>query len=400
MSTSLTHSLTNFLSKFGISSIKKGKGLGKDRKPRVLYFMVNYPAFSETYMHEEIRTLRGEYNIKIIAYKPCFDPRRDPFPYSCIPYQDSCLVYGSIKKVDRSFNTPKQQEFIQEVEAVIKEFAPDIMHAHYFGLGLLLEWLAERHQIPFTIRTHSMDILSEPQEKIETLCEVANSAWCQRILAYPPFVNYLVDSGLHPDKVVGCWPAINFGRFYRPTRRPPTGRILCAGPAIPKKAHTEFIDLAGLMQGQNLTFDLYTKGDSLKPTEEYNQQSGNVARITYAEPEAMPKVYPLYDWVVYPSDTKINKVGFPAVIAEAQASGLGVCWQELPGRREEQLEFLGGGGFLFQSIDEVPAILSREYPEEMRQAGLENARKFDIAQHKVLLTEAWEKVVGDKALAS
>ena len=72
----------------------------------------------------------------------------------------------------------------------------------------------------------------------------------------------------------------------------------------------------------------------------------------------------------------------------------------MPGRREEQLEFLGGGGFLFQSIEEVPAILSREYPEEMRQAGLKNAKKCDIAQHKVLLTEAWEKVVGDKALAS
>ena len=94
----------------------------------------------------------------------------------------------------------------------------------------------------------------------------------------------------------------------------------------------------------------------------------------------MPAVYPEHDWLVYPSCTKINKVGLPCAIAEAQAAGLGVCWQELPGRRQEQLDFLGGGGFLFHSIDEVPSIIARPYPEVMRQAGFEAARRCDIEQ--------------------
>ena len=54
---------------------------------------------------------------------------------------------------------------------------------------------------------------------------------------------------------------------------------------------------------------------------------------------------------------------------------------------------LGGGGFLFHSIDEVPSIIARPYPEVMRQAGFEAARRCDIEQHKGLLTSAWSAQV-------
>ena len=153
------------------------------------------------------------------------------------------------------------------------------------------------------------------------------------------------------------------------------------------------------MKETNLTFDLYTKGPHLATTQAYNEKAGNVVRIRYVDPDDMPEIYPCYDWLVYPADTKINKVGLPAAIAEAQASGLGVCWQELPGRCDEQLEFLGGGGYLFQSIDELSAILTKPYPDEMRQAGLHNANKCNIERHKVLLTEVWEHAIREAATA-
>ena len=103
----------------------------------------------------------------------------------------------------------------------------------------------------------------------------------------------------------------------------------------------------------------------------------------------MPAVYREHDWLVYPSDPTINKVGLTVSIVEAQASGLGVCWQELAGRRSEQLEFLGGAGYLYRTLDQLPGLLRKPYPEEMRLRGLANARKCDIEAHKVLLTGAW-----------
>jgi hypothetical protein len=343
-------------------------------------------------MHEEMRAVAGDVDFKIITYRVSPYPRRAPFPYEVIRYEDACLVYDPLEKIDRGFGSPSQQLFLERVGEAIERFQPDVLHAHYFGLALLLENLAQRHRTPFTVRTHSFDVLSEPPERIAALCEAANSPWCLRLLAYPAFRNQLIQAGLQPEKVVSSWPVITFRRFYRPERRSPTGRIMCAGPAIPKKAHREFVDLAASMRESGLRFDLFARGGSdLAKTRAYNESLGNPVQITYADPDDMQDIYPLYDWLVYPADRNINKVGLPVAIAEAQAAGVGVCWQELPGRRAEQLEFLADAGYLFQSIEEVPPIIAKPYPEKMRLRGLENARKCDIEGHVGLLTKVWAK---------
>ena len=363
-------------------------------RPRVLYFIVAYPTFSETYMHEEIRNLSNHYNIRIITYKRSDRPRRRAWQYTLIDYRMPCLVYSPVEKVNLNFDDPEQVDFLRRVDAVIEEFRPDVLHGHYLGIGVLLKKLAEKHRIPFTLRTHSMDVLSEPDNKLDAYCQVANSPWCARVLAFPASRVRLIDHRLNPDKVAACWPVINFPQFYKPERRPPTRRVMSGGPAIRKKAHNDFVDLAFMMRGRSdLQFDLYAGGPTLKATHEYNRGRGNPVLITYVDPEEMPAVYTEYDWLVYPSDSNINKVGLPVSIAEAMASGIGVCWQELPGRREEQLDFLGGAGFLFRSMDELPDILSQPYPEEKRLLGFEAARRCDIEGHKHLLTDVWDRLI-------
>ena len=370
-------------------------------KPRVLCFMVAYPTFSETYMHEEIRSLSEQFEIRIITYRKSTRQRLHAWEYTRIEYEDPCLVYSPIEEINQGFGNPEQLRFIQRVDAVIEEFKPHVMHGHYFGLSMLLRHLAERHEIPFTLRTHSMDILAEPSRKLEACSEAANSPWCKRVLAFPASVSRLTDRGLDPRKIESCWSVMNFQRFYKPEERPPTGRVMCCGPAIEKKAHKDFIDLAAMMQGRSdFEFDLYARGHFLKATRTHNARRGGAVNITYVDPDEMSGVYPRYDWFIYPSDPKINKVGLPVGIAEAQASGIGVCWQELPGRRQEQLDYLGGGGFLFKSLDELPELLSRPYPKEMRLLGFKAAKKSDIERHKYLLSEVWDTIADTKELAA
>lgn len=371
---------------------RRPRPLPPGAKPRVLYFIAKYPQFSETYMHEEIAAVSTEFDVKVLTYNATKFPRERAFPYEVIEYTDPCLVYAPFHKIDATFRSPSQREFLRRVNAIIDDFQPTLLHAHYFGLALLLRHLAKRHRVPYTLRTHSMDMLSEPEEKLRALCDAVGDPRCLRVLAFPPFCETLTSRGVPADKVTGCWPVVNFARFHRPERRPPTGRVLCAGPATPKKAHPTFVDLAALMRDSGLGFDLYARGVSLGATARYNEEHGNPVTITYADPEAMGDVYPRYDWLIYPGNPNINKVGLPVGIAEAQASGLGVCWQELPGRREQQLEFLGGGGFLFREVGELPEILLRPYPEEMRLRGLANARRCDIQDHKTLLTDVWHRV--------
>lgn len=49
---------------------------------RILYIVRNYPAISETYVHEEIASLWNEYNIKIISIgSKAKVTRKNFFPY-------------------------------------------------------------------------------------------------------------------------------------------------------------------------------------------------------------------------------------------------------------------------------------------------------------------------------
>ncbi len=356
---------------------------------RALCFIVRYPEFSETYIHEEIRSLRKDHEVQIITYRLSKVPRKQPFPYKFVPYLDTCPVYGSYQKIDREFTNLSQRWFLHQVGKVIEEFRPDVMHGHYFGMALIMGQLAERHGVPYTLRTHSMDVLAEPRSKLEGLCTALRSQWCLRALVFPAFRETLLELGAPEAKVVSCWPVLNYERFHDRKERPRTGGVLCSGPAIPKKRHQDFIDLAARMRGQGFTFDLYARGPTVKLCRARNRAQGNPATITYVDPDEMGDVYKRYDWLVYPADETIQKVGLPVSIVEAQAAGVGVCWQELPGRREEQLEYLGGAGFLYRSIDEVPEILANGYPDEYRARGYENARKCDIEGHKHLLTDAW-----------
>jgi hypothetical protein len=53
-------------------------------RPRVLCFIAAYPNFSETYMHEEIRSLSSDYDIGIVTYRDSVRSRRRAFPYKLI----------------------------------------------------------------------------------------------------------------------------------------------------------------------------------------------------------------------------------------------------------------------------------------------------------------------------
>ena len=346
----------------------------ENSKLRILYILSSYPVLSETYMHEEIKSIRKYYNIKIVVLK-----------------SDECINrknYFSHEFVE-----------LKNIGKVIEEFNPDIIHTHWFTNSPRLKKLADAYHIPFTIRTHSFDILTHLGSKLQSFCEIANSNLCLKVLCFPPFKKILIEHGLPENKITCCWPVVRFSRFYNPDSKNSTKRICNISAGLIKNGIKKFIDLAVIMQHSGFEFNLYAvdhfiKGVNLADNFKlYNKEKGNpVTNITYVEPEDMPYIYRQHDWVVLTSNPKINAVGFPVVIAEAQASGIGVCWQELPGRREDQLEYLGGAGFLFKSIDELPAILEQPYPESMRLAGLKNAKKCDIEDHKVLLTQVWDNL--------
>jgi len=350
-------------------------------KHRVLYVVHEFPQISQTYIFNEIRALEPDYDICVVALKETDIP------------------------IDTDRKTHITRKFSRIVE-IAQEFKPDVLHSHYVLHGPLMLKLSERLGIPFTIRGHSFDVLSSPssrppflkrmRQKLRGEPEVwvpyqehasttLNSPNCLGVLLFPFQRPLLEAAGVRPEKIHDCFPVMDFDLFH--DRGPNGDAIMNVGACIPKKKMTDFIDLAAAMPGRK--FNLYALGYYVDDIRHYNEAAGNpVTVVPPIQPRDMPAEYKKHQWMVYTGDHAMKSLGWPLALAEAQASGVGVCVANV---RPDLRDYIGDAGFVFDSVDEVRKIVSQPFSRELRERGFEQARKSDIRVHKELLTGLWQK---------
>lgn len=336
-------------------------------KTRVLMFLQGYPTISQTYMTNEVDALKDAYDLRVVSTEPGDLPGARYCPF------ELATEKGRMREI-------------------IEEFRPHVLHGHYLHTTKLLAELGERYRIPFTIRTHSFDTLKRWDQRPRLgFAEVraSRSDACAGVLAFP-FVRPLMESvGIPASKIIDCYPVINYGRFH--DRSPNGDAVLNEGACIPKKRMEDFVDLGKLVKKPLNVYAIGYEHDSLRA---YNEANGSPVTVHRAvEPGEMPAVYKAHGWLVYTACFKLKSVGWPMAVAEAQAAGLGVCF---PNIRPDVREYVGGAGFLYDSIEQAADILRRPYPVEMRERGFEHAKKSDIEAHKHLLTDVWDRVAGTR----
>ncbi|KAA3633672.1 MAG: PqqD family peptide modification chaperone [Proteobacteria bacterium] len=358
-------------------------------RPRILFLLTRFPQLSETYIKTEIAALRDDYDIAVVAFEDSNLRYRNHHPYRV------ARVRGNTMQDDIS-------DAHGALAAAIEEFRPDILHTHYLNNVPIVAQMAERFDTAFTVRAHSYDVMARefrtavgdgkprPGAFLGRVSHLLNDDRCLGALTFPYTLPAFATAGVHDDKVIPCYPVVDFSAFY--DRSPNDEGFLNVEPCLPKKAVTDFIDLARLMPGSR--FSLYGMGHQIDSVKAYNRDAGSPVTIEdTVEPEHMPAVYKQHDWLIYTASFNNGNVGWPLAVFEAQAAGLGVCIANLHPHVADQL---GGGGFVYDAIGEVPAIVSQPYPDEMREAGFENAKKADIHRHKHLLTDLWQSVLQDR----
>ncbi len=339
-------------------------------KKRVTYIVSTYPQISQTYISSELEAIYQEYEIQIITMGKPQRTYRNHFPFQSIANPIS-------------------------IRKSIEEFCPDILHTHWLINTRILAYCAgyfnpKWQQFPFTIRANSFDALDLSGKYIKQSASIINSELCLGVLTFPFTRPLLEQEGIRPEKIHDSYPVVNFERFYD---RTPNGKgVMNATAALTKKKIPDFLELAS--QIPEKTFNLYCFGAYLtSELKNLNQQMGDPINFMPAiKPEEMPREYKKHQWLVYTGSKEANLVGWPIAVAEAQASGVGVC---IPNLRPDLKEYLGGAGFIYDSIHEVAEIISKPYPQEMREKGFEQARKSDIFQHKKILTDLWEKATSN-----
>ena len=147
----------------------------------------------------------------------------------------------------------------------------------------------------------------------------------------------------------------------------------------------DFLRIAGRMGDK--TFRLYALGTNNPKIVALNAALGNRVEIKdVIQPSDMPREYKKHEWLIYTASRELNTVGWPVAIAEAQASGVGVCMQRI---RPDLEEYVGDAGYLFETVDEAVRIVSQPFPEEKREQGFEQAKKSDARKHISILQDLW-----------
>src|SRR5262245_33955648 len=331
-------------------------------KSRALYIIKQFPQISETYVKSEIEAMSDKWKVLVVAYsKPD------------IPYSNPARHV-----IEKDWN---------RIVEVIQEFRPHVLHTHWLYNIWDLDWFATQTSTPYTVRAHSFDVLTDNASHYPTAVPLVNSDLCLGVLTFPFGRDSLIRTGMREDKIHSCWPVVNVARFM--DMSPNGDRVMNVGACLPKKRMEDFLELA--KSKEDTGFDLYALSYDAPKFRELNQSMGSPVTVVPAvEPNEMPAEYKRHRWLVYTASQKIGTVGWPMAIAEAQASGVGVCMANL---RPDLKQYVGEAGYLFNSISEARDIISKPFPEEKRELGFEHAKKSDVAQHKLILDTLWNNAV-------
>lgn len=335
-------------------------------RPRILYLLREFPQISQTYIKTELEALSGAYDVRVLTLAAADIAETEHHPFQMAPDRETLLQ-------------------------VIREFRPKIIHTHYMIMGNVTAEIAEASGLPFTLRSHSFDIL-------ETAGARANPQWmllrqylrrgnCLGVLCFPFLRESLEQFGIAPAKLVDVPPVIAFERFHD---RAPNGRaIMNMGAVRPKKRMEDFVELSRMLPERE--FNLYAMGYQVDGLRAYSETRGGPLNfIPPLSHNRMPAEYKKHEWLVYTASPDMKSVGWPMALAEAQASGVGVCMAEI---RPDLKDYVGEAGYLYKDLETVRALISGPVPAETREAGFEQARRSDIRDHIHKLTDLWQAVL-------
>jgi hypothetical protein len=326
---------------------------------RILMIVERYPQLSETYIATEAAALNAAgYLVGILAVRSCDYPRQEHLPFERVSDED-------------------------EIVRRCAEVGATALHTHYLHMVPMVRRVAERANLPFTVRTHSYDVLRARSRSLVRSCYRLNHSRCIAVFGFPFIVNLLRRHGLRKDLLHESWPVIDFQRFYD---EGPNGEgVMNLGAAQPKKNMKGYIDFAATRP--LVPFSLYPIGYLSDELTTHNEERGSPVTIhDVVQPEDMPEVYKRHRWLVYSATATRNTVGWPMAVAEAQASGVGVCFQSA---RRDATTYVDGGGLVFEDFREIADVVAGPVPTSMRQQGFLAAARSDVVRHVQELDQMW-----------
>ena len=334
---------------------------------KILLLYKGYPRISHSYQSVEAIELNKNHEIMI-----------SPYDWELFTKANIHLPF--------TFNHP-----LKELKNIIK-FKPDIIHSHYLDTFDVCVKLSETLKIPFTIKSHSFDILDNdfyiPKKYAK---QINDNKHCLKIIVFPEFFNKLISIGINETKLVAMYPTIDVNKFINlEIENGP--HIMSGGAFLPKKNIKGFITLSKKIKERfpNKIISYYSVMENKSYYDEimiFNKSHNNPVNFITVQPENMPMEYKKHQWLIYSACPEKKTVGNPLMIAEAQASGVGVIMYNL---RENLSDYVTSNGYLYDNDAQVLEIISNNFNEEKRNNAVEIAKdRYDIQEKIKIIENIW-----------
>lgn len=324
---------------------------------RVLYITHRYPQVTQTYIENERDVVARDHVTHLVCFNNAYIPAITTNSYDVISRDDTSRLFE-----------------------IIDKFKPTVIHAHWLFVADKAFEAAQYAGIPFTIRAHSFDVLSKDQT-LERTAKYINSSLCKGILTFPFTRDILENKGFESDKIYECQPVLNFKRFFDDS--PNGSSIMGVSVFKDKKNIDDFIRLSVL--SSDTEFNLYCPGIKNADKSYIEETKKHCNLMPLYQNTEMPFEYKKHKYLIYTASKQMNTVGWPVAVAEAQASGVIVCMQNI---RNDLSDYLGGSGILFEDVSELVDVVNKDN-SHLRELGFENAKNSDIDKHISILYKLW-----------
>ncbi len=287
----------------GIESLKIG------------YVLWDFPAFSQTFVMNELRWLvENDYDVKVF--------------YKIKPDREAKLDFEI-----ESFQIKNATDLIRK----IGEHKINIMHTHFvYPAGTRLTYpAAEKTGTPFTLSAHAIDIFHKKNDRKNKIGEMGSSEYCKKIFVPGKFhYDYLVERGVPGEKLMSLRQATKYelnsdlsvdsSRFDGEIKN-----VITIARFIDKKGIDTLIDAAKILEKEDLIFRLYGYGPLENDLKNQIKKLG-LENIVFEGPlegdEALKTAYYEGDIFALPCrrapDGDMD--GVPTVIFESMAYGIPV----------------------------------------------------------------------------
>lgn len=293
-------------------------------------------------------------------------------------------VWSEKKVPDKigGYEVPASQVVLGTLAEAVAAFKPDLVHAHWLGVGMRSARVLDTLDVPLTVRGHSLEFSPDLARRVASRPSVS-CVWL-----YPHFVDLVGSVKVAP--LTCCY---DERRFYPSVHSIPRS-VIRMGPARPGKGIDEFLEIA--RRCPSVPFTLVIASRDQEPLAVDLSHPANVMVLFNLQYDEMARVTREASICLRGHDPNSHSYGMPVSIAESMACGAHVIARKDPAAES----YIGDAGTLYDSVDGAVNAIQKAlaWPEEIwwqaRERSVARAQRFrsDVVLPEILAE--WRRITG------